>query len=255
MTNQTLTSTEARLIPHFLQQAATVSTLADFEQLITVELPKLFHYGILICGMGYITAENTVHTFRLLNFGFPLEYLQAIRTPDGGITSPVMRNWVKERRPQLYSEDDISAGLPEEWRERYKRFNLGNLAAHGLIDRRTRQTSYFNFCAMPFELTAHHAFLLEILTPSLHAALLQVIEEATPLGIEPSATAPELTDRESDLLHQLATGNDQIEIADILGISEHTVRNHLRSLYMKLGVNKATQALEKAKRLHLLNGL
>lgn len=255
MSSQTLTPSETLAIPHFLQQAAMVATLADFEHLIKEELPALFPYGILICGMGYITAENTIHTFRLLNFGFPMEYLHAIRTPDGGISSPVMQNWIKVGKPQIYSEADVNAGLPEEWRERYKRFNLGNLAAHGLIDRRTRQTSYFNFCAMPFELSDHHAFLLEILTPSLHAALLQVIEEAAPLGIEPNATAPELTEREFDLLNQLAAGHDQIEIADILGISEHTVRNHLRSLYMKLGVNKATQALEKAKRLHLLNGL
>lgn len=255
MTNQTLTSEEALAIPRFLQQAATVSSLSDFEDLIKNELPLLFPFGILICGMGYITTENTVHTFRILNFGFPLEYLHAIRTPDGGISSPVMQKWITTGKPQLYSAAEVDAELPEQWRERFQRFNLGNLAAHGLIDRRTRQMSYFNFCSMPLELNEHHAFLLEILIPSLHAALLQIIEEATPLGIEPSANAPTLTERKLELLQLLAAGNDQINIADIMRISEHTVRNHLRNLYLKLGVNKATQALEKAKRLHLLNGL
>lgn len=250
-----LTPAEVEAIPRFMQQAATVGALADFERLIQEELPLLFPHGNLICGLGYITAENTVHTFRILNFGFPMEYLQAIRTPDGGITSPVMQNWIQSGKPQLYSEAQINAGLPEAWRERFQRFNLGNLASHGLIDRRRRQMSYFNFCSMPFELTPHHAFLLEILIPPLHAALLQIIEEAPPLGIEPNACAPELTDRELELLNQLATGHDQFEIADIMGISEHTVRNHVRNLYFKLGVNKVTQALEKAKRLHLLKGL
>lgn len=149
----------------------------------------------------------------------------------------------------------MAATLPEDWCRRFTQFGLVNLAAHGLIDRQQRQMSYFNFCDTPTRLNEHHAFLLEILVPPLHAALLRVIQEAPPLGIEPNASSPSLTERELQLLDQLTQGRDQRGIADAMGISEHTVRNHLRSLYMKLGVNKATQAIEKAKRLHLLKAV
>lgn len=250
--DRTLTPEEAALIPSFLQEAATVTSLSDFDRLVTETLRQLFPHEIMICGLGYIAPENSVHTFRVLNFGFPVEYLHSIRTPDGGITSPIMQTWINTGKPQLYNAGEEVDFLPANWRERFDRFGLRNLAAHGLIDRRQRQMSYFNFCLMPFALNAHHAFLLEILIPSLHAALLQVIDDAPPLGIEPGAQAPELTERERELLKQLASGNDHMAIAEALGISEHTVRNHLRNLYLKLGVNKATQALEKAKRLHLI---
>lgn len=255
MTDLTLTPAEGLAIPRFLQCAATVNCLADFQTLVRQELPLLFPHRILVCGLGYITVENTVHTFRILNFGFPMEYLQAIRTPDGGISSPVMQNWIKAGKPQLYAAEAMSAGLPEEWRRRFEHYKLNNLAAHGLIDRQQRQMSYFNFCDMPSPLTAHQGFLLEILIPPLHAALLRVIQEAPQLGIEPSASAPNLTERELQLLGYLAAGNHQSAIAGSMGISEHTVRNHLRSLYLKLGVNKSTQAIEKAKRLHLLKAI
>lgn len=255
MSNATLTAAEGLAIPRFLQCAATVNCLEDFQTLVQHELPLLFPHQIMVCGLGYITVENTVHTFRILNFGFPMEYLQAIRTSDGGISSPVMQNWIKAGKPQLYSAEQLQAGLPEAWRQRFEHFKLKNLAAHGLIDRQQRQMSYFNFCDMPGPLSEHHSFLLEILIPPLHAALLRVIQEAPQLGIEPNASAPNLTERELQLLGYLAGGKDQSAIAAIMGISEHTVRNHLRSLYLKLGVNKSTQAIEKAKRLHLLKAV
>lgn len=246
------TAAEERAIPRFLQHAATVSCVDDFNRLIQDELPLLFPHRVLICGIGYITPENTVHTFRILNFGFPMAYLREIRTEDGGISSPVMQKWIVEGRPQLYDAATIGSAFPPEWQRRFSTFGLVNLAAHGLIDRRQRHMSYFNFCDMPGPLGSHQEFLLDILIPPLHAALLRVIEDAPPLGIEPGATQTSLTSRERQLLQQLALGLDQQHIADSLNISEHTVRNHLRNLYTKLGVKKATQALEKAKRLHLL---
>ncbi len=47
-----------------------------------------------------------------------------------------------------------------------------------------------------------------------------------------------LSERELDVLRQLAAGKDNQEIGDILSISERTVRFHLRNIYDKLGVRR-----------------
>ncbi len=57
-----------------------------------------------------------------------------------------------------------------------------------------------------------------------------------------------LSDREKQILEQMAQGLVNKEIADVLDISPHTVVNHLRSIYSKLHVNTNTGAVAKAIR-------
>ncbi|MEN6389531.1 MAG: response regulator transcription factor [Syntrophomonas sp.] len=51
-----------------------------------------------------------------------------------------------------------------------------------------------------------------------------------------------LTKREKDVLDLLVKGNTNKEMADAMFISEKTVKNHLTSIFRKLGVKDRTQA-------------
>lgn len=64
----------------------------------------------------------------------------------------------------------------------------------------------------------------------------------------------ELTDRELDVLKLLTKENTNIEIAQILNISERTVRCHLENIYGKLGVKSRTGAAIQAFKLNLIAG-
>jgi DNA-binding NarL/FixJ family response regulator len=68
-----------------------------------------------------------------------------------------------------------------------------------------------------------------------------------------AADLPEpLTDREKTILRFLAGGYSNREIADLLAISEGTVKNHISSILAKLGVRDRTRAVLKAIDLGLL---
>ncbi len=56
----------------------------------------------------------------------------------------------------------------------------------------------------------------------------------------------ELTPREVDVLRQLAKGLANKEIGDVLNISEHTVKGHLKSILGKLQVADRTEAVTAA---------
>ena len=56
----------------------------------------------------------------------------------------------------------------------------------------------------------------------------------------------ELTPREIEVLQQMARGLANKEIADVLGISEHTVKDHLKSILGKLRVADRTEAVTVA---------
>ena len=56
-----------------------------------------------------------------------------------------------------------------------------------------------------------------------------------------------LTGKEIEVLRHLAAGRANKEIADVLNISEHTVKVHFWRLFRRLGVNSRTQALHFAR--------
>jgi DNA-binding NarL/FixJ family response regulator len=64
----------------------------------------------------------------------------------------------------------------------------------------------------------------------------------------------ELTDRELDVLKQLADGKANKEIGAQLGVSEETVKSHMRNILAKLGANDRTHAAMIAVRRGIITG-
>lgn len=71
-------------------------------------------------------------------------------------------------------------------------------------------------------------------------------------GVSPEAGAEGLTTRERELLRFLGEGMGNREIAQALGLSDHTVKFHLHSIYAKLGARTRTEAVSVAVRRGLL---
>lgn len=64
---------------------------------------------------------------------------------------------------------------------------------------------------------------------------------------QPVAAGPSdleiLSDREREVLGLICEGRSDVQMSDILGLSENTVRNHIAALYRKIGVNRRTAAI------------
>ncbi len=91
----------------------------------------------------------------------------------------------------------------------------------------------------------------EELTAAVHA-LSQGLIVGTPTLLFESESEPlshgPLTDRESEVLGLLAKGLANKQIAVALGISEHTVKFHVSSIYAKLNVTNRTEAVREGLR-------
>lgn len=83
----------------------------------------------------------------------------------------------------------------------------------------------------------------------LLASVRRAVEGKVPLAAEVAVrlaqrvSSPELSAREIEVLRHIAGGSSNKEIADRLGLSPNTVRNHIVSLMGKLGVDDRTQAV------------
>jgi ATP/maltotriose-dependent transcriptional regulator MalT len=85
----------------------------------------------------------------------------------------------------------------------------------------------------------------------------ETVDRLQPKGIRNRAVVVNgvnvtLTEREIDVLEQLALGSSYHEIGLALFITENTVKTHLASLYRKLGVERRSAALRVARDLGLV---
>ncbi len=80
--------------------------------------------------------------------------------------------------------------------------------------------------------------LLTLLRPHLQQAYHDAERLRSPV--------PELTPRQWDLLHLIAGGRSNFQIARQLGLSEGTVRTHLENIYARLDVSNRTAAVVRA---------
>jgi len=93
----------------------------------------------------------------------------------------------------------------------------------------------------------------ELVTPTLSGlateiAFLEKLPEANPNSLNPG-----ISNRELEVLHLMAEGLSNQEIADRLFVSLNTIKTHSSNVYAKLEVKRRTQAIQKAKDLKIIN--
>jgi ATP/maltotriose-dependent transcriptional regulator MalT len=91
---------------------------------------------------------------------------------------------------------------------------------------------------------------LQLRQPQLPQAIGLVESRNDPQA--PGAAQNRLSQREIQVLRLVAQGNSNQQIADLLFISLHTVKTHARRINGKLGVERRTQAVAKAKVLGIV---
>ncbi len=91
---------------------------------------------------------------------------------------------------------------------------------------------------------------LVVLHPATAEAALASL--AAPTTVAADALAQPLTPREVEVLHMLAEGLGNKTVARRLGISEHTVKFHVGSIFSKLHVSSRTEAVTAGVRQGLV---
>lgn len=97
-----------------------------------------------------------------------------------------------------------------------------------------------------------HEQLLQLPSCKVREALLEELPASCTPTLEPAHGSDCLSVRELGVLHLIAQGCSNQEISEQLFISLHTVKTHASHINSKLGVERRTQAVARAKVLGLL---
>lgn len=143
--------------------------------------------------------------------------------------------------------------------------HMGSAIIHGVVDRRGHSDCLYAGFSAKAIYSAQQRSAVSVVLPYIDTALRQVAllphqrrqrrsdtEERRNSGPASSPPAADslsevfnLTYRESEVLHWVAKGKTNPEIAMILEISSFTVKNHMQRVFRKLDVSNRAQAVSK----------
>lgn len=198
-----------------------------------------FPFGRVILGHGEQVAGQ-IQLTHTLAVGHDDAYLQQLAGTFDLAKRGSMGWWFMHRKPF-----NLDASCPPPFATQFELdeindFNLGRIAAHGILNARTSAGTYFSFSAIPEPLNDWHLDALTLITPVLNDLYLSYIASEQQDAARASAS---LTPRQNDIVRLIAKGADDKSIAQKLGISEKTVRNHLTAIYQQMGVHKRAQLM------------
>lgn len=216
--------------------AIRCGTPAQFRKLLST-LKIFLPFRHLVCLWGYHSRHSIRFVF---NHGFPEELLRWYLAKGMVWKGPMFRKWLRTNRPQVSGDVYRQPGkhIDAELLQQARKFNVSSLLAGGIKSRRL-----WIFCVMSMNSDERcRAYLkrFELVVPILAKAL----QRACP--------RPLLTRREIAILEHRTMGKIAKEIAQVEGISEGTVREHLQRIKSKLFTNDLVNAVAIAIRSGML---
>ena len=212
----------------------------------------LIPHEILVCGMSGSSDPGMHMYFFSSSRYFNQDQFNAVCHPESGLMRHMISHWDSHGQPCLIGKHGHSETSIPDWLALLETHELRNAAAHGVRGADGTIKSFFCFSRVKEPFPPRLAYILNILTPFLDATLSRVLALEERDGHLNLRAKIAVTGREMEVLSYLKEGRTNIEIAALVGISPHTVKNHVRKILQKLGVQSRAQAAIKAIQMGVL---
>lgn len=241
------------------ESALTVRRRYQFFVWTQSYLSRLIPHQLAVCGSYDRGSRELV--FDVFN-SVSLE--PALMDALGDARSLLMQHWQAcwqdaRGKPAVITTTDLSFASLGSVRDALLAAQFQTVLVHGVSRPQRPQEieSFFAFAAQDGTALVEHASRLELLIPHIHGAWQRVQAVERDVG-SPSTPVPPpikvggVTQREREILGWLREGKSNQQIADELGISALTVKNHVQKILRKLNAANRAQAVAQAMTLQLL---
>ena len=214
-------------------ESAQIRSLEEFKAWTRHSVRKILPHNALCCGFGRLNS-GFPSIDGIVSVDYPVEFLDEIRNKAGGLDTPLLRDWLKTRQPQLFDGDAPSSETPSRWLRAFRKYELQNAASHAVYDDERCIGTYYSFHRISGGIHDGIPYILEQIAPILHEALCRVLPSNSPNEAIQKAVES-LSPREQDILAELRKGHSNREIAATVCLSETTVKHHLMNIFKKFG--------------------
>lgn len=245
-TQNLLTGQERLDLLRFLDEAAVCRDQAGFFQLVRGPVRDLLPHCATLAAVLRLSSGQAVPRLRW-GIDFPEDYLAQMAWGHCLEARGLLTRWFKTRKPQTLDLTLDPDCLPPSESAMIARYDLRNVAAHGVIDIEGGACSWFRFWRLPAPPGEREARLLVRMVPMLHQALIQSVASVGPVA----APGVRLTAREVEILLALVAGQGSRDMAQARGTSPRTLQTQLSSIFRKLGVSNRVAAIAKTREIGL----
>ena len=235
-----------------IETAVEVKSRAGFFSWVQGVFQAIVAHEALVCAMPHPGASGLRFDW-LGSYPIAEERFGQLCRGDGGLLHHLIRAWKRGGCvPVLLDVTSILEASMDPVVGILQRMDLANAAIHGLPGVDGNPVGFFAFFQLPTAPSTRDARMLELIVPYLHSAWLCANRErAAPAGVHRITAREILTTREAQVLEWVERGKSNHEIAEILGISRLTVKNHVQKILRKLDVQNRAQAVARGIALNL----
>ncbi len=216
-------------------------TEADILSWVEGPLRRFFPFQRFLGGYGRLSGGR-IRMRNLLTSGHQPDFVASLEDAFDLTLRGCFAWWVQNRAAFILDPEHPPAFATDRELEEIRHFSLGVIAAHGVIDPFANTGTYISFSGVTADDPVNTRASLNLIAPVLHALFLATEQVAkSPIDLA------RLTDRQRQLVDLALIGLPDKTIASRLGISEHTVGNHFRGIYDRLGISKRSQLIAALK--------
>jgi len=243
-----LTKREIQNVVEILHYSAEATTGDDVYQVLQL-IQRAVACPRVIGGVAQLTATGGFKEFNsVINVSYSNDWLYTYGKNGYATVDPVLQSLLSSFKTQMWKQtyEKVSSPKQLEFIEEARSVGLTHGMTTGMLERDRGFATFFSFAGGDADGTKRFKGLLEYLLPSIHHVL--IANTHTPVFNRVKGLSP----REVTVLLWLKEGKTNWEIAQIVGVTERTVRFHVEGIFMKLDVSSRTQAVAVAMEHGLL---
>jgi DNA-binding CsgD family transcriptional regulator len=200
------------------------------------DLRLLVPFDFAISGTAHLGKGGTIDAADIININYPAEWLSLYIAERYHEVDPIILENFGSFAFQYWEDTYRKWNPPKDFVMRASDFGIRRGYTHGMRDVFRGEGSIFSFAGASTEYHNRTRVIIENLVPHFHNALVRVLnKDASFPGI--------LSDKEGEVLGFISWGKTNKDISDILGISENTVKFHIKSIFQKLNAETRAQAV------------
>jgi LuxR family transcriptional regulator, quorum-sensing system regulator CviR len=235
-----LSHQDALCLLELIHASLSCATEEGFRKLMA-GVKNLVSFDYAACLMGRKSGKNAVVSYELINVSYPDEWLYHYVENNYHLIDPIVKENFTNYSLQYWQDTYKKRGTPKKFVKGAEDFNLRKGYSIGQTNLTLTEGSLFSFAGDSIEHTARTEVVLRRIIPHLHRAFNQLLNK------EEKKTRPvSLTGREREILLWLKEGKSTWDVSRILGISQDTVKFHLKNIYHKLNTTNRSHAIAVA---------